>query len=335
AVERVAWEPSGKEIRIWNSGQTWPLFDLGTESVAHYGFPYMMFHRADMQDLLAAAVCVVKPDAIHLNARCVGLDQDGAGVTLNFEDGTRARGDVAIGADGIHSAIRQSLFGADEPRFTGIMAWRGVIDVNDLPDGMLRPIGTNWVGPGGHVVHYFLRRGALVNFFGARERDDWQVESYSAVGTVEECLADYVGWHDNIQTLIKNIKRPLKWALMDREPMDKWSLGRATLLGDACHPMLPFLAQGAVMAIEDGLIIARCLDAHDDPESAVAAYEAVRIERTAQAMQGSSDNAKRFHNNSLADPEAAQKFVDGQWDTELIKQRYDWLFTYDATTVAV
>jgi salicylate hydroxylase len=122
---------------------------------------------------------------------------------------------------------------------------------------------------------------------------------------------------------------------MDREPMDKWSLGRATLLGDACHPMLPFLAQGAVMAIEDGLVIARCLDAHDDPEVALAAYEAVRIERTAQAMQGSSDNATRFHNNSLADPEAAQKFVDGQWDTELIKQRYDWLFTYDATTVAV
>jgi salicylate hydroxylase len=336
AIRTIAWEPQGKEIRLWNTGETWPLFDLATVSVERYGFPYYMFHRADLHDLLAAAVRDLKPDAIHLGAAAAGLDQDDGGVTLELATGGAVRGDVLVGADGVHSVIRASLFGPDRPEFAGCMVWRGVIPIERLPAGLLRPMGANWVGPGGHVVHYFLRRGELVNFVGARERDDWQVESWSAAGTIEECLADFAGWHETIQTLIRNIETPFKWALMGREPMERWSVGRATLLGDACHPMLPFMAQGAVMAIEDGFILARCLgDFGDDVPAALRRYEAARLERTARTVRLSAASTALFHNPMLADPSRAAEFVAAQWDPERVKERYDWAFTYDATSVPV
>ena len=198
---------------------------------------------------------------------------------LRLENGDTVEADALIGADGVHSAIRQSLFGADRPEFTGCMAWRGVIPVERLPPGLIRPVGTNWVGPGRHVIHYYLRRGELLNFVGIVERDDWQVESWSAQGTHAECAADFEGWDETVHVMIRNITTPFKWALMGREPMARWTIGRVSLLGDACHATLPFLAQGAVMAIEDGMVLARCLEAHDDVETALTRYQDMRAER--------------------------------------------------------
>ena len=335
AVEHIAWQPQGKEIRIWNTGQTWKLFDLGAESVARYGYPYLMFHRADLQEVLIRAVRAAKPDAIHLGARCTGFAQDASGVTLHLDGGGRVRGDALVGADGVHSLIRDAMFGPDKPQFTGVMAWRGIVDVKNLPPGLLRQVGVNWVGPGSHVVHYFLRRGELVNFAGFVERDDWRIESWSAVGTKDECLRDFDGWHDVIRILIRNFRTPFKWAVMVREPMPRWTAGRVTLLGDACHPMVPFLAQGAVMAIEDGCVLGRCFGACDDVPTALARYESVRVERANRVVRGSSDQQKRFHNRQLADPAVAARYVEEEWKPDLVRQRYDWLFTYDATSVPV
>jgi salicylate hydroxylase len=334
-IERVAWRPEGKIIRIWNTGQTWPLFDLGVESEALYGFPYLMFHRADLHSILVDAVRAEKADAIHTGCKVTGCDQDAAGVVLRMEGGAEARGDLLVGADGVHSAVRGALFGADAPQFAGVMAWRGVIPVERLPKGLVPPQGANWVGPGGHIVQYFLRAGTLLNFAGFRERDDWQVESWSTAGTTDECLADYEGWHETIHTLIRNIDVPYKWALMLREPMECWTEGRATLLGDACHAMVPFLAQGAVQAIEDGCVLARCVAQYGGTGEALNAYEAVRRDRANAVVQGSKDTMQRFHNQQLADPAVAEKYVTEQWQPELVKQRYEWLFTYDATGIAV
>jgi salicylate hydroxylase len=171
-----------------------------------------------------------------------------------------------------------------------------------------------------------------MNFVGALERADWQVESWSAGGTNAELAADFRGWHDDIQAFIREIDAPFKWALMVRPPLERWSVGRTSLLGDAAHSMLPFLAQGAVMAIEDGYVLARCLAEHP-VEEALNRYEAARRERTRRTVEGSAANMQRFHNRSLADPDEGRRFIDREWASQRVADRYEWLFRYDATRV--
>jgi salicylate hydroxylase len=336
ALKAHSCEAQGKEIRLWNTGETWKLFDLGKVSVERYGYPYFTVYRPDVLNVLADAVRLAKPDAIHLGHRCAGFTQDASSVTVSFDNGKSVSGDALIGADGVHSQIRQGLFGADRPQFTGIIAWRGIVPMEKLPAHMARRVGTNWVGPGGHVVHYPLREGRLMNFVGALERSDWQVESWSARGTTAELAADFHGWHDDVHAIIRSMSVPYKWALMVRPPMERWTAGRVTLLGDACHSMVPFLAQGAVMAIEDGYILGRCLSQLDGDVSArLMRYEEARRDRTRRAVEGSAGNIQRFHNPALADPVKGREYVDREWAGPRVAERYEWLFRYDVTTVPV
>jgi salicylate hydroxylase len=335
-VARLSCEAAGKEIRLWSTGQTWKLFDLGAESVARYGFPYFTVYRPDLLAALVEGVRRENPDAIHLGAKVAGFAQEGERVALRLEDGRTVTGDALVGADGIHSRVRHGLFGAEAAEFTGMVAWRGVIPMERLPPHLARFVGTNWVGPGRHIIHYPLRRGELMNFVGIVERTDWQVESWTARGTTEELAADFAGWHADVQAMIRAIDTPYKWALMLRRPLERWTVGRVTLLGDACHPTLPMLAQGAVQAIEDGFILARALDEHGgEVETAFRRYEAARRERTTRMVLGSAENAKRFHNPELADPAGAQAYVDREWAEERVRERYDWLFCYEVDTVPV
>ena len=335
-LRALASEPDGKEIRLWNSGQTWKLFDLGATSVAKYGYPYYMMYRPDLHQVLADAVRAIDPAAIMLGAQCTGYEQDGQGVKLKLADGRVLEGDILVGADGVHSKIRAQLIGPGKPVFSGCRAWRGVIPMDHLPHHLRRRVGTNWVGPGAHVIHYPLHNGELMNFVGIVERDDWQVESWTQQGTHEECHADFAGWHEDVHELIRHIGVPFKWALMARDPLQRWSEGRVTLLGDACHPTLPFLAQGAVMAVEDGYIIARCLDKYaSDPALALKKYEAARIERTNAIVLKSTENGKRFHNPALASAEGAAAYVDREWAEPKVIDRYDWLFRYNVDEVEI
>lgn len=334
-IERVGVVVAGKEIRLWSTGQTWKLFDLGAISVERYGFPYMMFHRGDLHAALLDAIRRERPDAIHLGCKCVGLTQDADGVALQFENGETARAALAIGADGVQSRLRAALFGADRPEFTGIVAWRVLVPRERVPAGMKLDVGTNWVGPGGHVVHYPVRGGALLNLVGLLERDDWRVESWTVQGSTDEFVHDFRNWHPDIHAMIRAGDVPYKWALFSRPPMPAWTLGRVTLLGDACHSMLPMLAQGAVMALEDGMVLARSVAKHGIAPQALLAYEAARRERANRAVAGSAENARRFHNPDLAHAAGAEAYVTREWQEEKVKQRYEWLFTYDATSVAV
>ena len=337
AALRAVWcEPAGKEIRLWNTGETWKLFDLGAESAARYGAPYFMIHRGDLHQVLIDAVRALKPDAIRLGVRCTGFEDDGRSVTLHLANGEPINGDALIAADGVHSVIRKQLFGGDTAQFTGCVAWRGLIPVAKLPPRFARNVGVNWVGPGGHVINYLLRRGELFNFVGIVERSDWRVESWTDKGTREECAADFPGWHEDIHELIRNIEQPYKWALLSRDTFGRYTIGRATLVGDAAHATLPMLAQGANMAIEDGMVLARCMSLTELPIAVrLERYNVVRHDRTRKLVQGAAEMAKRFHNPALAQAAGAKAYVDAQWNETTVKQRYDWIFEYDATTVAI
>jgi salicylate hydroxylase len=333
-VAAVSSETRGKEMRLWNTGQTWSPFDVLAESVATYGFAYYTVYRPDLLAVLEAAVRAADPGCLNLGRKAEAVEEmpDGR-VRLRFTDGGAAEGDVLVGADGIHSVVRRHLWGEPAARFINMMAWRGVIPMAKLPAHMDRPVGTNWIGPGRHVVHYPLRRGALMNFVGVVEGVDWQVESWTAQGTHAELHRDFAGWHADVHAMIAAIETPFRWAFLARDPLPVWGRGPVTLLGDACHPTLPFMAQGAVQAIEDGFILARALAGIPDTEQALRRYEDARRDRTARMVRGSNDNAKRFHNPELAHAAGAGAYIDREFEEGKVRERYDWLYTYNAETI--
>jgi salicylate hydroxylase len=336
ALKRVQVLPSRRVIRHWSTGETWNWFDLGAATAQRYGTPHVMLHRGDLHGVLADAVRALKPDAIKLGRRCVGIASENGHAEVRFEDGETLRPAYAIGADGIHSKVRACLFGADRPEFTGCVAWRGLVPMDKLPRELAQLQGTNWLGPNGHVLHYPVRRGEIMNFISMIERDDWQIESWVTQGTQGELAHDFRGWHADVHAIIERIATPYKWALMVRGPMARWSKGRITLLGDACHPTLPFLGQGGVMAIEDGYIVAACLAKHfGDPQTALARYEEIRRERTSAVVRKAHDNRRSAFSPALGDPGAVAVEVAREWQQERVRERMEWLYAYDATKVAV
>ena len=334
-IENVGVVVAGKEIRLWSTGQIWNLFDLGAECVERYGSPFMMFHRGDLHKVLLDGIRAVRPAAIVLGSKCTGISQGDETVTISFENGKTASAPIVIGADGVQSRVRGTLWGADRPEFTGIVAWRGLIPRDQVPAGVKMDVGTNWVGPGGHVVQYPVHGGALLNFVGLLERDDWRVESWTMQGSKDEFANDFRNWNPKIHECIRVVDTPFKWALFARPPMETWVNGRVALLGDACHSMLPMLAQGAVMALEDGVVLARCLKQYGIGTDALHAYEKARMARANRTVERSAENGRRFHNPELASAAGAEAYVTREWEPDKVRARYDWLFTYDATSVAI
>lgn len=335
ALMQLSCKAERKEIRLWNSGKTWKLFDLGPLAVERYGYPYMTVYRPDLLKVLTDVVVRLKPDCIHLNARCASFEEKDGKVTLVLEDGTRVTGDALIGCDGVNSMVRRLTVDASPPDYANMMIWRGVIPLKDLPPRMQVSMAVNWVGPHGHVVHYPLRDGELFNLAATTEKVPWNEKTWTAEGTHAECHQDFEGWHDDIHTMIDAAPKLAKWAYLLRKPLERYSFGRVALLGDACHPTLPFLAQGAVMALEDGVVLARCFEAYETVEKALAAYEQARLVRDNRMVEGSSENTLRFHNAAYLDPASADDYINREWSREAIADRYEWLFTYDVDKAPV
>ena len=201
--------PAGKVVRLWDTGQSFKLFDVGMESVERYGSPYITIHRGDLHGILAQAVEREKPGAVRLGQKLVRLSENGEDVELEFEGAAPVTAGLVIGADGVHSAVRANLFGDARPQFCGIVAWRGIVPVESVRASIATNVGTQWVGPGGHAVHYPLRAGKLLNFVGLRERSDWTVEGWNVPGTTEEFARDFAGWHHDVHTIIDKIKNSL------------------------------------------------------------------------------------------------------------------------------
>jgi salicylate hydroxylase len=336
ALAKVQVRPASRELRHWSTGETWHWFDLGDRSVERFGTPHLMLHRSDLHNLLMTAVRDADPEAIVLGKRVTAVRSDEGSAELEFDDGSKAAADYAIGADGIHSRVRVCLFGPSNPVFTNCIAWRGLIPMEKLPAHLAKLVGTNWLGPRGNVLHYPVRRGELMNFVSLVERSDWQVESWSTEGSKDELRRDFEGWHEDVHTMIDAIEVPYKWAMMVREPMPQWSKGRVTLLGDACHPTLPFLGQGGVMSIEDGYVVAACLDRYfDDPKKALGRYEEIRRDRTATVVRKAHENKTSAFEPRLADKSLVAEEVAREWQQVRLKERMDWLYSYNATTVPI
>ncbi len=325
ALHEVAFTPERGEIRHWQTGDVLATRPLGNTSVEKFGFPYYHLHRADFHGVLSAAVEKAPNVSVRLSQKIETVTQTSSSVAVTTESGDEFSGDVLIGCDGIHSAVRDALFGPDKPRFTGCVAWRATLPTSRLPEGHVRPVASNWIGKGGHFVHYYLRRGALVNCVGVMEQDRWAAESWSAEGAQAAFMNDFTDWHEDLKLLIRNAETCFRWGLFDRDPMPQWSQGRVTLLGDACHAMLPFMAQGAVMAIEDAYTVTQCLAARpDDIPGALKRYETLRRDRTAQVQQMSRANIEFFHNADIGNLEER---LNSHREAHL------WLYGYDVTSL--
>ncbi len=300
-VNAIASASNFLNIRSWRSGRYISRTRRG-DFTEKFGAPNLSVHRADLLDVLAGAL---KSTDIRTGTRAVSVEGRANNAVARFADGGEIEADIVVGADGIHSAVRKSLFGADAPRFTGCICWRGMAPVDAVPRDINISDGALWMGPHGHVVHYPVRRGELLNIVAHCDSDSWTEESWTRECDVSEVMTTYSGWNSQLTRLYPCSTRWYKWALYDRDPLEKWSVGCATLLGDSAHAMLPYLGQGAAQAIEDGCVLAAVVAKHpDDLDAALLSYERIRAPRAKAAVLGSRARAKENH---LASPWARLK----------------------------
>jgi salicylate hydroxylase len=280
---------------------------------AQFGAPYLTVHRADLHALLLAGL---PANGIHLAARCTGAASPAGSAVAAFADAGEVEADIVVGADGINSAVRESLFGAQQ------MAWRCIVPIDCVPTRIGprqsvtvgRDEYVGWIGPDGHVICYPICGGELYNVFAGHVSEQWVDESWSVPSSVDELLAGFRGWNEALLGMLARVEHCYKWGIRDRDPLPCWTRGRVTLLGDAAHPMMPTLAQGAAITLEDAYALARNLARHDDPADGLRAYEAERRPRAGRVQLQARE---QFQNNRKvpAPPPLAR----------------DWIFAHDAT----
>ncbi len=292
-IAAIGFESDNQLVRAWDSGDILSkVFRKGVYQ-KEFGAPYLSAHRADLVEVLRQQL---PSNVIHLNARCTGVETSGSTARALFADGTEIDADLIVGADGIRSAVRQSLFGRDAPRFTGSVCWRGLVPLDAFPPGTISTDLTLYMGPRSHVIHFMVRRGALINFVAHVETDAWTQESWTEECERSEVMETFAGWHEPLLRLLGSSNRYYKWALYDRDPLERWSKGRVTLLGDAAHAMLPHIGQGACMAIEDGYALAELVSRYpDDVTEALRQYERLRLPRTRKAVLEARARGKEMH----------------------------------------
>jgi len=322
--------PASTHQRRWDDGRTLQRAPLNPQCEELYGAPHVTIHRADLLAVISSGLPL---ERVHLGHRLLGFSDKGGHVEAWFDNGVRIDADMLVGADGIHSAVRAILFGDEAPKFAGCVAYRGLVPVERLADLELELGSQSWVGPGGHLVHYFVSRGELLNFVGWTEHDEWSREDWTDRATVARALAAFEGWHPQIRHIIGAADECFIWALFDRDPLPRWSVGRVTLLGDACHPMYPFMGQGAAQAIEDGAALAACLRAAGDadPAGTLRDYERIRLPRVMLLQAMSRANKIRFH---MPDG-LAQRARDSEWAKagDRGPHALRWLYEHDPAAI--
>lgn len=307
AIRDSAARPTYRISRTWDTGEETSRLPMSDEAERKYGAPQLTIHRADLLSALSDAFPV---EHVHFAKRAERVEQNDSSVTVHFRDGTNAHFDALIGADGIHSVVRTALFGGEKPRFTGVVSFRTVVPTERVKDLPNIDAFTKWWGPNpeSQIVVFPLNQGRDTFVFATTAQESWTEESWTSEGSVEELRSFYTDFHPEARALLDAADSVFKTAHYERDPMPHWTKGRVTLLGDACHPMMPFMAQGAGMAIEDAIVLARCLsEPAIDVPAALVKYEQLRIERASRIQVGSRQN------NWLRDGGNA-----------------DWVYAYDA-----
>ncbi len=336
-IEDALFEPPVIELRLGQSfaGKTGRrVFSLPMKDVAaqKWGARFAQIHRADLHKALMRRLGQVAGAVVKTGQQVTGYVQEKNGASVYLEGADRRHGDLIIGADGIHSAIRTKMLGPDRPRFTGNVAWRLVVPTEALGDVSLPEGGCIWAGPGKHAVTTRICGGSEINFVGIVEQDSWQEEGWSLPGAKEDLAKDFDGWDDGLQHIIAAAEQPFRWALHDRAPLPTWVDGAVVLLGDAAHPMLPSMAQGAVQALEDAVVLAEIASSGRDLKS----YEALRKPRTSAVQARSSKNLRLFHRAGFAQLPlffgplwAARRFAPS-----ILNNQQNWIYAYDAEAAA-
>jgi 2-polyprenyl-6-methoxyphenol hydroxylase-like FAD-dependent oxidoreductase len=323
--------PLALRQRRWEDGRTLQCTPLGAAVERACGSPYYQAHRGDLLHALARSL---PAERLHLGHRVTDITNHADGVVAHFENGRDIAAEALVGADGIHSTVRRIVFGGESANFTGCVAYRGLVAAERLGSLELPLESQIWMGPGKHFVHYFVRGATVLNFVAIVERDSWTRESWTEPAPLSEVLDAFEGWHPQVRAILAAAEETFLWGLFEHRPMRRWSVGRVSLLGDACHAMLPFLAQGAAQAIEDGATLAACLAkvGRRDVSGALRAYAAWRLPRTSRIQAASRDNRTRFH---LPDG-PLQRQRDRQirdaasgW----FLQAMDWVYGHDAGAV--
>jgi salicylate hydroxylase len=329
-LRRASVKPLSFDQRRWDDGRLLLRSPLGEAVETTFGAPYYTLHRGDLHRALTD---IIPSGHVHVGQRFTHLVDHGDRVEAHFEHGASISVDALVGADGIHSVVRNALFGPEMPRFTGCVAYRSLVPSNRLRHLNLEFRTQIWMGPRAHFVHYFVSAGRLVNFVAVTEEDSWLRESWVDRGEVGDALAAFVSWHNQVLSIIGAADDIYKWALFDRNPLPRWSVGRVTLLGDSCHPMLPFMGQGAAQAIEDAATLKSCLLRHPgEIPAALRLYERLRLPRSSRLQGMSETNKNRFHMpDGQAQRERDAKMASGatDWSWAAIA----WLYEHDAEVV--
>ena len=313
-LARTGVEPAAWHQRRWDDGRTLLRTPLAGPLEAAFGFPQYQIHRADLVATLAGAL---PADRVHLGHQLTDLVDHGDHVQARFANGARVEVEVLVGADGIHSVVRELLFGPQDPHFTGCVAYRGLVPTDRLGGLELGSSAQLWMGPGRHFIHYLLRDRRLVNLAAVVEQTSWTRESWTDRGHLADARAAFAGWHPQVRAILDAADDTFLTALFDRPPLARWTVGRVTLLGDAGHPMLPFMGQGAAQAIEDAATLTACLtQTGPDIAAALRRYERLRIPRTSRLQALSAANQTRLHL-----PDGPQQH---QRDAQLATGTSDW-----------
>jgi len=317
------------EYRRWQDGRVLSATPMGERCELMYGAPCYVAHRADLREFFRRAL----PDeAVRFDHRCIGVKQSKKGVGLELVSASgrmlQAEADAAIGADGIHSVIRDFVVRQEQPRFSGLCAFRCLVPAERAPEMALRPVHTLWLGPGRHFVHYPISAGRLINIVAMAPAGDWRSESWTADGEISDLAREFERWDERVHQLIVSATQTKRWALFDRAPLEQWTAGRVALLGDAAHAMLPFLAQGAAQGVEDAVALADCLKSakSDTVVTALKRYEELRRPRANHVLLMS--RGREIQNNFPDGPEQ-QRRDEAFAAADPLKQ-IAWLYGHEA-----